>query len=529
MRPEEVVSDELARRMTEVSKELNRQVGVLVERNGKIRTLLVGDAKGLEISDFGRFRGGEKRFRGLRYVHTHLAGEPVSNDDLTDLALLRFDLVAVVGVGSQGLPESMQIAHLRPSLDDGEPWIVEKTEPFHSFQRNFSEFIRALESEYQESLRQQRGRKVASKRRRALLVGVTTGRMEELKSSMEELAELADSAGVEVVDSILQRRKRLDAKFVVGRGKMKELYILCMQRGIDLMILDGELSGSQVRAISDFGELEVWDRTQLILGIFAERARSREGKHQVELAMLKYTLPRLVLKDDFLSRLAGGIGAKGPGETKFEVLKRRLRDRITRLEKELENLSKQRRVRRSNRNSSGLPIVSLVGYTNAGKSTLLNSLTGSDILAEDRLFATLDPTSRRLYLADGRYAILNDTVGFIRELPDELARAFRATLEELEDADLLLHVVDAANPDFGERILSVEEILGDLALDNIPIVTVLNKADLLTAEQREELSEHYPYRFLSATDSDSVNRFREYLDSRLYPEEAAQKEPQYTE
>ena len=210
-----------------------------------------------------------------------------------------------------------------------------------------------------------------------------------------------------------------------------------MQKGIDLMILDGELSGSQVRAISDFGELEVWDRTQLILGIFADRARSREGKHQVELAMLKYTLPRLVMKDDFLSRLAGGIGAKGPGETKFEVLKRRLRDRITRLEKELEQLSKQRRIRRSSRNQSGLPIISLVGYTNAGKSTLLNSLTGSDILAEDRLFATLDPTSRRLYLGPDEYAILNDTVGFIRELPDELARAFRATLEELQDADLL--------------------------------------------------------------------------------------------
>lgn len=515
MRPEEVVSGELARRLTEISKEMNRQVGALIGRNGKIRDLFVGDAKGLEISDFGRFRGGDKRFRGLRYIHTHLAGEPISADDLTDLALLRFDLVGVIGVGEDGLPDTFQTAHLRPELDEGDPWEVEEPVPFHSFNRNFSDFIRALESEYQDGLRRQKGRKVASGRRRALLVGVTTGRMEELKSSMEELAELADSAGVEVVDSILQRRKRLDAKFVVGRGKMKELYILCMQKGIDLMILDGELSGSQVRAISDFGELEVWDRTQLILGIFAERARSREGKHQVELAMLKYTLPRLVMKDDFLSRLAGGIGAKGPGETKFEVLKRRLRDRITRLEKELEKLSKQRRVRRSSRNSSGLPIVSLVGYTNAGKSTLLNSLTGSDILAEDRLFATLDPTSRRLYLGPGDYAILNDTVGFIRELPSELARAFRATLEELEDADVLLHLVDASNPDFADRILSVEEILGDLALDNIPIITCLNKSDLLSPEEQERLAENYPYIFLSATDSDSVANFREFLAHTL--------------
>jgi GTPase len=520
MRPEEVVGAELARKMTEISLEMNRQVGILVERNGKIRDLLVGDAKGLEIADFGRFRGGDKRFRGLRYVHTHLAGEPISNDDLTDLALLRFDLVAVIGVSKGGLPETLQIGHLRPSVGDGEPWLVESPVPFHSFSRDFSDFIRALESEYQESLRRERGRKVASGKRRALLMGVTTGRMEELKSSMEELAELADSAGVEVVDTILQRRKRLDAKFVVGRGKMKELYILCMQKGIDLMILDGELSGSQVRAISDFGELEVWDRTQLILGIFADRARSREGKHQVELAMLKYTLPRLVMKDDFLSRLAGGIGAKGPGETKVAVLKRRLRDRIARLEQELENLSKQRRVRRGHRNRSGLPIVSLVGYTNAGKSTLLNSLTGSDILAEDRLFATLDPTSRRLYLGPDKYAILNDTVGFIRELPAELARAFRATLEELEDADLLLHVVDVANADFADRILAVEEILGDLALDNIPIITCLNKADLLTDEQREELAQNYPFQFLSSTSPESVAEFRGFLEQHLFGREA---------
>ena len=517
MRPEEVISAELARRMGEISRELNRQVGMLVARNGKIHDLFVGDAKGLEIADFGRFRGGEKRFRGLRYVHTHLSGEPISNDDLTDLALLRFDLVAVVGISDSGLPATMQVAHLRPALDDGKPWQVEDPVPFHDFDRNFSQFIRALESEYQESLRSQKGRKVSKGRRRALLLGVTTGRMDGLKDSMAELAELADSAGLEVVETVMQRRRKLDAKFVVGRGKMKELYILCMQKGIDLMILDGELSGSQVRAISDFGELEVWDRTQLILGIFAERARSREGKHQVELAMLKYTLPRLVMKDDFLSRLAGGIGAKGPGETKFEVLKRRLRDRITRLEKELEKLSKQRRVRRSNRNSSGLPIVSLVGYTNAGKSTLLNSLTGSDILAEDRLFATLDPTSRRLFLGHDEYAILNDTVGFIRELPDELARAFRATLEELQEADLLLHVVDASNADFSDKILSVEAILSDLALDNIPTITILNKADLLSDEERTELSRNYPYVFLSAVDSDSVAEFREFLRDHLYP------------
>jgi GTP-binding protein HflX len=512
---EQVVSPELARRLTELSLELNRQIGVLIERSGKIRDLFVGDAKGLEISDFGRFRGGDTRFRGLRYVHTHLKGEPISNDDLTDLALLRFDLMAVLEVRPNGLPGTIQVAHLQPMVDAPEPWTVEQPVPFHKFERDFMDFIRALESEYQASLRQSRGRKVKKGQRRALLIGVTTERMEELRASMAELEELAESAGVVVVDRILQRRPKLDARYVVGSGKMKELYILCMQKGIDLMIFDGELSGSQVRAISDFGELEVWDRTQLILGLFAERARSRGGKLQVELAMLKYTLPRLVMKDDFLSRLAGGIGAKGPGETKMEVLKRMLRDRITRLEHELEGLSRQRRVTREARQRSGLPTISLVGYTNAGKSTLLNALTGSDILAEDRLFATLDPTSRRLYLGPDRHAILTDTVGFIRELPEDLAKAFKATLEELGEADLLLHVVDASNPDFPDQIMSVNEILDDLALDNIPIITVLNKADRLSEEVREGIAESYPYRFISALDTDSVNELRQFLAEAL--------------
>lgn len=523
--PEEVISPEFARRLTELSAELNRQIGVLVERSGKVRDVLVGDAKGLEISDFGRFRGGDTRFRGLRYIHTHLSGEPISNDDLTDLALLRFDLVAVVQAQENGLPGTIQVAHLAPEVNATPPWVVEKPQPFHSFDRDFLGFIRALESEYQSSLRLSRGRKVRKGQRRALLVGVTTGRMEELKSSMLELEELAESAGIEVVDRILQRRPKLDARYVVGSGKMKELYILCMQKGIDLMIFDGELSGSQVRAISDFGELDVWDRTQLILGLFAERARSRGGKLQVELAMLKYTLPRLVMKDDFLSRLAGGIGAKGPGETKMEVLKRRLRDRITRLEQELESLSRQRRVTREARQRSGMTTISLVGYTNAGKSTLLNALTGSDILAEDRLFATLDPTSRRLYLGPDQTAILTDTVGFIRELPEDLAKAFRATLEELGEADLLLHVVDASNPDFPDQVMSVNEILDDLALDNIPIVTLLNKADRLTEEEKAAIAEAYPYLFVSALDPQSVAEIREYLAQTLSREPETQEQP----
>lgn len=513
--PEEAISANLARSLTELSHELRRQLGVLIERSGKIRSLFVGDAKGLEISDFGRFRGGATRFRGLRYIHTHLRGEPLSHDDLTDLALLRFDLIAVLQVQENGLPGTIQLAYLRPEVNPPEPWTIEDPTPFHGFRRDFLAQIKALESEFQTFLRQERGRVVTKGQRRTLLVGVTTERLDKLKASMTELEELAKSAHLTIVDRVLQRRHRLDARYVVGIGKMKELYIQCMQQSIDLIVFDGELTGSQVKAISDFGELEVWDRTQLILGLFAERARSRGGKLQVELAMLRYTLPRLVMKDDFLSRLAGGIGAKGPGETKMEVLKRRLRDRIARLERELDSLSQQRRVGRQARTRSGLPVIALVGYTNAGKSTLHRALTGSDVLAEDRLFATLDPTSRRLYLNPELTAILTDTVGFIRDLPEDLVKAFRATLEELGDADLLIHVIDASNPEFADQILTVDELLDDLALDMIPTLRVMNKADRLTEEERNHLKESYPYPFISALDPDSVRTLRQLLEQNL--------------
>lgn len=487
--PDKIIYPELARELTELSREIKRQVGILVDRGGKLRDVLVGDARQIELSDVGRYRAGQRRLRGLRYLHTHLQDEPLSHDDLTDLALLRFDLVAAIAANESGLPGTVYWAHLDPDPKAEEPWRLESEGSVHRLELDFNAFIKGLENEFQNRTGQAQR---VGRGRRALLVGVTTGRMETLRESMDELRELTVSADIEVVDHVLQRRHRLDKRFVVGSGKMKELYIDCMRKDIDLMIFDGELSSSQVRAISEFGELEVWDRTQLILDIFGRRARSRGGKLQVELAMLKYSLPRLVLKDDFLSRLTGGIGARGPGETKFEVLRRRVRDRIARLERELKDLSKRRRVRRSARNRSGLPILSLVGYTNAGKSTLLNQLTGSDILAEDRLFATLDPTSRKLYLPSGNHAILTDTVGFIRELPDELAKAFHATLEELHEADLLLHVVDLANPRYQEQVLAVDNLLADLALDNIPILLLLNKSDRVEPEILEEAGNQFP-------------------------------------
>jgi GTP-binding protein HflX len=313
---------------------------------------------------------------------------------------------------------------------------------------------------------------------RAILIGVYKGGdRARAESSMQELKELARTASVEVLDVVLQGRREIDPRTLIGEGKLQDVLVRSMGMGADLLVFDRDLSPSQARHVADETSLKIIDRTQLILDIFARRAQSADGKLQVELAQLKYRLPRLVGKDDSLSRLAGGIGGRGPGETKLEVDRRRARDRISHLEERIDRLSNDRQVRRQRRSRQGLPVISIVGYTNAGKSTLLNALTESDVLAEDKLFATLDPTSRRLRFPRQREVVLTDTVGFIRDLPKDLAAAFRATLEELEDADLLLHVVDVSDPRREEQAEAVERILGTLDVAETPRLLVLNKAD----------------------------------------------------
>jgi GTP-binding protein HflX len=282
---------------------------------------------------------------------------------------------------------------------------------------------------------------------------------------------------VEVLDSVLQMRREPDPRYLIGRGKLEELNLKSMQLGADLLVFDRDLSPSQSRHIAEETSLKVLDRTQLILDIFAQRAQSADGKLQVELAQLKYLLPRLVGRDDSLSRLAGGIGGRGPGETKLEIDRRRVRERIAALEERIDRLSADRATRRRQRNRTGVPVISIVGYTNAGKSTLLNALTNATVLAENRLFATLDPTSRRLRFPRDREVIITDTVGFIRDLPKDLVAAFRATLEELEDADLLLHVVDASDPRHDEQAEAVERVLSTLDVEGKPRLLVYNKAD----------------------------------------------------
>jgi GTPase len=484
---EAIVSPELARHLSEVSRETNRQIGVLLDRKGDVNAVIVGDARKLELPDVGRARAGSHRLRGLRLVHTHLNGEPLTRDDHTDLALLRLDLVAAIEVGEDGLPGRVHYAHLLPENATGAMWKDDAAPSVHELTYDAIGGSLALEDEFARAsaLRRTGGRE------RALLVGFGEGRARgraAAEASLEELRELARTAGVAVVDATLQMRREIDPRFLIGKGKLEDILLRSMQLMADIIVFDWNLSPSQARGIAEATSLKILDRTQLILDIFAQRAQSADGKLQVELAQLKYLYPRLVGRDDSLSRLAGGIGGRGPGETKLEIDRRRVRDRITALERRIENLSANRAIRRKQRNEKDLPVISIVGYTNAGKSTLLNALTASKVLAEDVLFATLDPTSRRLRFPRDREVIITDTVGFIRDLPADLVNAFRATLEELGDADLLLHVVDASDPRLDDQVSAVEGILGDLGLLEKPRLLVFNKADKLPAGQAAQLA-----------------------------------------
>ncbi len=472
--PTEIVSAELAAQLAEQAAELHRQVGVLIDRRGAIQHVIVGDASKLVLPDFGRIRGGAGRFRGLRLVHTHLRGEPLTRDDMTDLALLRLDAIAAISVDAAGRAGKLFIGHMVPDGPARELPPEQATSP-HT---DFIELITQLEQQFG------RAHRVASTDRgkdRALLVHVDIGKSKDSDARVAELRELCRTAGVKVLDVIVQRRAEMDPKFLVGRGKLDEILLRAMQLGAEVVIFDPDLSPGQARAISEATDMKVVDRTMLILDIFAQHATSRDGKLQVELAQLRYVIPRLIEKNTMMSRLTGGIGGRGPGETKLEINRRRARDRINLLEQRLEALADDRRLRRKQRGRRELPTIAICGYTNAGKSTLLNALTQGDALAADMLFATLDPISRRLRFPREREVIITDTVGFIRDLPEELVAAFRATLEEMADADLLVHVVDASDPDRDAEIRAVEGILADLGLglSDKPRVLVWNKADKL--------------------------------------------------
>jgi len=509
---DKVITPELARACTELSHEIRRQIGLVITRRGAIEQVIVGSVRELVLTDLSRFRLGRRLLRGVRLVHTHLHNEPLTQDDLTDLALLRLDLIVAIGVGPDGLPADVSLAHILPPNPRGQVYDVWAPSPFHSFQLECEAFVDALETEL---TRVASDHVVQDGQESAILISVSTRSRGDQEERLEELAELVRSDEITVLESVVQRSQDIHPKYLLGSGKLKEVVIKALQRGADLLIFDQDLTAAQIRTIAEVTEMKVIDRTQVILDIFARRAHSREGKIQVELAQLRYLLPRLSGKSTALSRLGGGIGGRGPGETKLETDRRRVRDRIAHLERELGAFARHRDQRRGRRFRRMVPIISIVGYTNAGKSTLLNALTESHVSVQDRPFETLDTSSRRLRFPRDREVIITDTVGFIRDLPKDLMGAFRTTLEELRDADLLVHLVDASARDLQGQVESVEAILSELELERMPRLLVFNKCDRLAPEEAEALCHRYRALGISALQPTTLTPLTDCLERTL--------------
>ena len=508
-----LTTPELTRALVGVSHATGRQVGVLVDRRGAVHHVILGDASKLMLPDLGRMRAGAGRLRGQRLIHTHLRNEPLSRDDLVDLTRLHLDMVVAICLApGEERALCLYYGHNFPVVDDSNepPFQTFGPIPYAKARDNPAEIIATLEQEF---ARAARARGVAAKDGRAILVHVCDKRSAgQAEDSLRELEELARTAGVEVADRVLQVRDQVDSRYALGRGKLEDVVIRSMQLDAETLIFDCDLRPAQANNIARMTDLKVVDRTQLILDIFAQHAESSDGKLQVELAQMKYLLPRLGQRDDALSRLTGGIGGRGPGETKLEVGRRRARERITRLQSQLKQLGRQREQRRARRKRSGIPTVAIVGYTNAGKSTLLNALTGSEVIAEDKLFATLDTRSRTRRLPSGRDIIMTDTVGFIRDLPKDLFAAFRATFDETQDADLLLHVIDASDPCRSEHIETTEKLLVDLGLERVPRILVFNKCDKLDTPCATLGDRGVP---VSALDRSTLGVLEEAIENRI--------------
>jgi GTP-binding protein HflX len=506
---ESLLTPELARVLAQISGQTERQVGLIIDRRGSVRHVILGDHHSILIPDISFYRRGPGRLRGLRCIHTHLGeGEGLNMEDLTDLALLRLDAMVAIEVRER-LPEAVHFAHLLPPNPEDRQWEVESYRHASSIDISFLQFIQELEVEIQ---RAQGSRNLDVSKERAILVHASALLRAEAESSLSELEQLTQSSDTEMLEKIWQRTPRYNPAHLLGRGKLREILMKGLYLGATLVVFDQDLSPVQVNNIAKMVDLKVIDRTQLILDIFARRARSKEGKIQVELAQLRYLLPRLIGRGTAMSRLMGGIGGRGPGETKLEVDRRRVKQRIGSLERELKGLARGREERRKRRTRHRIPLVSIIGYTNAGKSTLLNRLTGSNVFAENRLFATLDPTTRQLALPDGRTILLADTVGFIRHMPKELKVAFRATLEELQDAGLFLHVVDLTSQYKQEEIEAVERILEEMGLSETPRILVFNKADLAGEDRVRSNARRFA---VSATTGVGLSELVEALAARL--------------
>lgn len=485
----------------------------MIDRRGRVVKIIVGDNEKIMIPDLGRIRFKSGRLRGLRLLHTHRGKTLLTQDDLMDLVFLRLDSVAVLTVDEEGKPDRFQWAHILPSNKENRLYHLSEPTSWDMANINLKKTVDALEEELS---RVESDGFAGEEKERALLVSVGIEPKHQQEKSLKELEDLANTAGVVVCGKLIQRVSSVNPKYIIGKGKLAELEVMCLQTNANVLIFDRELTPSQINNLAEVTERKIIDRTQLILDIFAQHAKSKAGKYQVELAQLEYTLPRLVGKNRAMSRLTGGIGGRGPGETKLELDRRKIRERRTRLIKELEKIKKHRFHTRQRREKLGLPIVSLVGYTNVGKSTLLNALSHSNVYTANKLFATLDPTSRRIRFPEEKEAIVTDTVGFIKFLPDKLKEAFMATLEELNNADVLVHVADASHEDVEMQIEAVEEILKEMDLNQIPKILVFNKVDLINQERQMKLKNLYPEAiFVSATTKKNLDKLVEQISNTL--------------
>lgn len=520
MQSPQLVSQELAVKLADITEYINREISVYITRSGQIIEIAVGDNATVELPSFSGRRGAG-RLSGIRCIHTHPGGNPyLSGVDISALKNNKYDAMVAIGVVSPDFTKSELTFGLITGIDSNENYTAECYGPYTIEEAENINFVNTV-STIERILDKQTGTaslQVMSER--AILIGMEWGRNDSLwtvDDSLEELKQLADTAGATVIKKFIQKRPKPDPAFFIGRGKVQELALYAQQENIDLCIFDDELSPAQQRNIESVMGIRILDRTALILDIFAQRARTNEGKLQVELAQLQYTLPRIMGKGLMLSRLGGGIGTRGPGETKLEVDRRRIRDRIAFIKDQIEKVKAVRSLHRSKRKKNNVFEVSLVGYTNAGKSTLLNTLTNSDIYAKDQLFATLDPTTRQLTLPNKQEIIITDTVGFIQRLPHQLIAAFRSTLEVVTEADLLVHVIDVSHELYKEQAAAVHEVLKEIGAETKPVITVYNKIDKLPPDSKlaDRLVQEEDTVCISAAKKLNLETLQQMIESHL--------------
>lgn len=520
MQSPQLVSQELAVKLADITEYINREISVYITRSGQIIEIAVGDNATVELPSFSGRRGAG-RLSGIRCIHTHPGGNPyLSGVDISALKNNKYDAMVAIGVVSPDFTKSELTFGLITGIDSNENYTAECYGPYSIEDAENINFVNTV-STIERILDKQTGTaslQVMSER--AILIGMEWGRNDSLwtvDDSLEELKQLADTAGATVIKKFIQKRPKPDPAFFIGRGKVQELALYAQQENIDLCIFDDELSPAQQRNIESVMGIRILDRTALILDIFAQRARTNEGKLQVELAQLQYTLPRIMGKGLMLSRLGGGIGTRGPGETKLEVDRRRIRDRIAFIKDQIEKVKAVRSLHRSKRKKNNVFEVSLVGYTNAGKSTLLNTLTNSDIYAKDQLFATLDPTTRQLTLPNKQEIIITDTVGFIQRLPHQLIAAFRSTLEVVTEADLLVHVIDVSHELYKEQAAAVHEVLKEIGAETKPVITVYNKIDKLPPDSKlaDRLAQEEDTVCISAAKKLNLETLQQMIETHL--------------